>query len=119
MALIRIALPTYNLYGLLVRPRDVLGRLRPLSIVEHTFLLDDGKIAHTSGPGDVFRSGWLEEVLKDGGKLRVVDPTSSLDETYLRFANANRLLGVDWWDMNCRQTMAFIVSETRRQQWMM
>src|SRR5260370_1085491 len=61
-------LPQHDLYGLIVRPGDILGRTTPAAIFEHRFLLGfDGQIAHSPGPSDVFRSGWLAEVLKDGG----------------------------------------------------
>jgi hypothetical protein len=107
-------LPRYDLFGLVVRPGDVLGRTKPTSIFEHTFLLCfDGEIAHSSGPGDVFRPGRLEEILRDGGVLRVVDPTTSIEETQRRFIHANRLMGVGWWNMNCRQTTTFIVTVAR------
>ena len=112
--LIRTVLPKYDLAGSLVRPGDIVGRTKFGSIIEHTFLLGfDDEIAHSSGPGDVFRLGHLDEVLKDGGLLRIVDPTSSLLETDLRFAHANRILGVPWWDMNCHQTTEYIAQASR------
>src|SRR5580704_6914912 len=96
--LVRIALPIYDLFGLAVRPGDILGRTKIRSLIEHTFLLGfDGEIGHSSGPGDVFRPGKLDEVLKDDGIIRVVDATGSLEETYLRFAAANRIIDVPWW----------------------
>ena len=112
--LLRTELPVYNLFGLLARPGDVLGRQKWESFIEHRWLLGfDGEIAHSSGPGDVFRSGTIDEVLKDGGVLRVIHPTSSLDETYARFFHAKRLVGVPWWSMNCIDTTDFIVRSTR------
>jgi hypothetical protein len=117
--LIRTGLPKYDLAGLLVRPGDIIGRTKFGSIIEHTFLLGfDDEMAHSSGPGDVFRSGHLYEVLKDGGVLRVVDPTNSLRETELRFAHANRIVGVQWWSMNCHQTTDYIVQASRHP-WLM
>jgi len=112
-------LPQHDLYGLIVRPGDILGRTTPAAIFEHRFLLGfDGQIAHSPGPSDVFRSGWLAEVLKDGGVLRIVDPTSSLQETQRRFINANRLIGVSWWSMDCIRTTDFIAIASR-DPWMM
>jgi hypothetical protein len=107
-------LPEYNLAGLIVRPGDIVGRTKFGSIFEHRFLLAfDDEIGHSSGPGDVFRSGYLHEVLKDGGVLPVVDPTASLRETGLRLAHANQLLGIRWWDMNCHQTTYYIAQASR------
>jgi hypothetical protein len=112
--LVRTALPEYDLYGLLTRPGDVLGRTKPGSLIEHRWLLCfDWQIAHTAGPGDIFRSGTIDEVLKDGGSLRLVHPTASLDETFARLFHANRLVGINWWNMNCIQTTDFIVREAR------
>jgi hypothetical protein len=107
-------LPIYDLAGLLVRPGDIMGRTKFGSIIEHTFMLGfDYEIGHSSGPGDVFRPGHLHEILKDGGVLRVVDPTTSLRETELQFAHANRIVGVRWWDMNCHQTTEYIAQAGR------
>jgi hypothetical protein len=50
----------------------------------------------------------LQEILADGGLIRVVHPTYSLHESYRRFARANRVMGVSWWNMNCHQTTDFI-----------
>src|SRR5260370_2772308 len=112
-------LPQHDLYGLIVRPGDILGRTTHAAIFEHRFLLGfDGQIAHSPGPSDVFRSGWLAEVLKDGGVLRIVDPTSALQETQRRFINANRLIGVSWWSMDCIRTTDFIAIASR-DPWMM
>jgi hypothetical protein len=112
--IVRVALPTYDLYGLMTRPGDILGRTKPGSLIEHRALLwYDMDLAHTSGPGDVFRPGRIEEILKDGGWLRVVYPTNSVEETELRFLHATRLFGVRWWDMNCIQTTDFIVQQSR------
>jgi hypothetical protein len=107
-------LPQYSLAGLVVRPGDIIGRTKFGSIIEHTFLLGfNDEIAHSSGPGDFFRSGHICEVLRDGGILRVVDPTSSLRETQLRFAHANQIVGVRWWDMNCHHTTDYIARASR------
>ena len=107
-------LPRYELAGLVVRPGDIIGRTKFGSIIEHTFLLRSSNgIAHTAGPGDAFRPGWLDEVLKDGGVLQIVDATGSLRETRLRFAYANQIVGVLWWDMNCRQATNFIAKASR------
>src|ERR1039458_2892360 len=117
--LVMTDLPKYNLAGLLVRPGDIIGRTKFGSMIEPTFLLGfDNEIAHSSGPGDVFRSGHLHEVLKDGGVLRVVDATRSMRETELRFAHANQILGVRWWNMNCHQTTEYIVRASRNP-WLM
>lgn len=112
--IVMTGLPQYNLNGLMVKPGDIIGRTKFGSIIEHTFLLGfDSEVGHSAGPGDVFRSGHLHEVLKDGGILRVVDPTNSLRETELRFAYANQIAGVPWWNMNCHQTTGYIVQATR------
>jgi hypothetical protein len=106
---VRTGLPTYDIAGLLVRPGDILGRTKPGSIIEHRALIAfDGAIGHSSGPGDVFRPGALQEVLKDGGVIRVVYPTRSLEETEWRFVRANQIIGVPWWTMNCHTTTDFI-----------
>ena len=100
----------YNLYGLEVWPGDVLGRIKPGSLVEHEFLVAFyGNIAHSPGPFEFFRSGTLDEVLKDGGKLRVTRPTTSLEESLFRFDRASEIVGVSWWQMNCHQSMAHVV----------
>ena len=106
---VRTGLPTYDIAGLPVRPGDILGRTKPGSIIEHRALIGfDGMIGHSSGPGDVFRSGTLEEILKDGGVIRVVYPTRSLWETEWRLDRANRIMGASWWNMNCHTTTDFI-----------
>ncbi len=108
------SLPEYDLAGLSVRPGDIIGRTKFGSFIEHTFMLGfDDEIVHTSGPGDLFRLGSLEEVLKEGGILRVVDPTRSLQETQLRFAHARQIIGVPWWNMNCHQTTSYIAQAAR------
>jgi hypothetical protein len=112
--IVMTGLPEYRLGGLLVRPGDIVGRKKFGSLIEHTFLLGfDDEIAHSSGPGDFFRLGYIDEVLKEGGMLRVVDPTGSLRETQLRFAHANQIIGVPWWDMNCHQTTSYIAQASR------
>jgi hypothetical protein len=106
---IQTGLPTYSIAGLPARPGDILGRINPGSIIEHTFLVCfDGTIAHVSGPADVFRPGSIQEVLTPGAWMRVVSPTRSLAETQLRFARANRLMGVSWWNMDCHRTMGYV-----------
>lgn len=108
--LIRTGLPAYDIYGLTVRPGDILGRTKMGSIIEHRALICfDGEIGHVSGPSDVFRPGILDEVLNDGGIIRVVYPTRSLEETQWRFDRANQIMGVGWWEMNCHTTTDFIV----------
>jgi hypothetical protein len=98
----------------MTRPGDIVGRTKLGSLIEHRALLCyDLDIAHTSGPGDIFRPGRIEEILKDGGRIRVVYPTSSVEETELRLLHATRLFGVDWWHMNCIQTTDFIVQQSR------
>ena len=65
------ALPEYDLFGLVVRPGDILARTKPGSVIEHRAMVCfDGEIAHSAGPGDVFRPGQLQEILKDGGPAR-------------------------------------------------
>jgi hypothetical protein len=106
---VRTGLPTYQIGGLQFRPGDVLGRTKPGSLIEHRVLIGfDDAIAHSPGPGDVFRTGWLQDILADGGPIRVVNPTRSLQESELRFARANQVIGVSWWNMNCQQTTDFI-----------
>jgi len=108
---IRTGLPTYEIAGLPILPGDVLGRTKPGSLIEHRALIGfDGEVAHVSGPGDVFRLGTLQEILADGGLIRVVHPTDSLQESYRRFARAERIMGVSWWNMNCHQTTDFIAA---------
>ncbi len=68
----------------------------------------DGAIAHVSGPGDVFRRGALQEILTPGGRICIVSPTTSLEETWMRFARANKLMGISWWQMDCHRTTTFI-----------
>jgi len=104
-----MALPTYRIAGLLVRPGDILGRKNPGSAIWHHALLGFcNTIAHSPGPGDVFRFGVLQEILTPGARLRVVSPTTSTAETRRRIVRAGRLLGVSWWHMNCWQTATFI-----------
>ncbi len=111
---IRTGLPTFQIAGLSVRPGDILGRTEPGSIIEHRVLIGfDGVIAHVAGPGDVFRPGRLEDILADGGLMRVVHPTESLQESYRRFARAEQIMDVSWWDMNCHQTTDFIAGLPR------
>jgi hypothetical protein len=69
----------------------------------------DGAIAHVASPTDFFRPGQLEEVISDGGILRVVHPTRSLEETERRFQRANQIIGVSWWEMNCHASTDYIV----------
>jgi hypothetical protein len=108
---IRTGLPTYQIAGLPIRPGDVLGRTKPGSLIEHRALIGfDGEIAHVPGPGDVFRLGTLQEILANGGLIRVVHPTASLQESYRRFARAEQIMGVSWWNMNCHQTTDFIAA---------
>lgn len=107
-------LPKYNLFGLEASPGDILGRTKPGSLIEHRAMLCfDGEIVHTSGPGDIFRPGRLEEILKDGGVVRIVHATTSLEEMQRRLMHADRLIGVLWWDMNCHQTTDYIVHASR------
>jgi hypothetical protein len=80
------------------------------SIIEHRALIGfDGEIGHSSRLNDVFRPGAIEEILNDGGIIRVVYPTRSLQETEWRFSRANQIMGVSWWKMNCHTTTDFIV----------
>jgi hypothetical protein len=58
----------------------------------------------------VFRPGRLEDILADGGLIRIVHPTDSLQESYRRFARAGNIMGVSWWNMNCHQTTDFIAA---------
>jgi len=103
-------LPTYQIAGLPVRPGDVLGRTKWGSLIEHRALVGfNGAISHVPGPGDVFRPGTLQDILADGGQIRVVYPTNSVQESFRRFACADRIMGVSWWNMNCHQTTDFIV----------
>jgi hypothetical protein len=106
---IRTGLPTYQIAGLPVRPGDILGRLNPGSPIEHRAMIGfDGAIAHVSGPGDVFRCGALQEMLTPGARIRIVSPTTSLEETWMRFVRANQLMGISWWNMDCLRTTTFI-----------
>jgi hypothetical protein len=114
LMLVMIDLPKYQIAGLTVRPGDILGRRKPGSLIEHRVLVGfNGAIVHSSGPGDVFRPGLLQEVLKDGGVVRVVHRTASLDDTKGRFMRAERIIGIPWWRMNCIQTTDFIVQASR------
>jgi|ERR1035441_3580620 hypothetical protein len=95
--------------GFTYSPGDILGRTKFGSIVEHRFLAGfDGKIAHVPGPGHVFELGTLEDVLIEGGLLRVVSSSPSLAETYRRLNRAGRLMGISWWNMTCHATMEFV-----------
>jgi len=106
---VRTGLPTYQIAGLQFRPGDIFGRTKPGSLIEHRVLIGfDGAIAHSPGPGDVFRRGWLQDILADGGRIRVVNPTRSLQESELRFARADQIMSVSWWQMNCHATTDFI-----------
>lgn len=109
--IVRTGLPTYQLSsGFTYRPGDIVGRTKFGSVIEHRFLVGfDGEIAHSPGPGEVFRMGTLQEVLQDGGLLRMLNPSPSLEETYRRFERANMLMRVSWWNMTCHATVGFIV----------
>jgi hypothetical protein len=112
--LIRTGLPTYQIAGLQFRPGDIFGRTKPASIIEHRVLIGfDGVIAHSPGPGDVFRPGRLQDILANGGLIRVVHPTGSLEESEWRFARAEQIMGVPWWNLNCHQTTDFIAGLPR------
>jgi hypothetical protein len=111
--------PRYEIGGLIAQPGDILGRTKFGSFIEHRVLLGfDGEIVHTTGPGDVFHPDWLDEILKDGGFVRVVYPTVSPEERQRRFIYAERLLGVPWWNMNCHQTTNLIVWASKNPSWM-
>jgi hypothetical protein len=100
----------YVIYGLEVRPGDVLGRIQPGSAIEHEFLVGfDGAIAHVPDIRDVFRSGMIDDVLNPGGRLRVTRPTRSLEESEFRFARAKEIMGTSWWSMNCHEAMDYVV----------
>jgi len=109
--IVRTSLPTYQLSnGFTCRPGDILGRTKFGSLIEHRFLVGfDAEIAHSPGPSEAFRTGTLQEVLQDGGLLRMLNPSPSLEETYRRFERANMLMGVSWWNMTCHATVDFIV----------
>jgi hypothetical protein len=110
--IVRTGLPTYHLDNeFTYRPGDVLGRKKFGNIIEHRFLVGfDGAIAHSPGPGQVFQIGNIQDVLTDGGLLHVIDPSPSLEETDRRFARADALMGMAWWNMNCHMTVNFIVA---------
>ena len=103
-------LPTYTLSnGFSWRPGDILGRRKFTSPIEHRFLAGfDGEIAHTPGPSEVFQLSTIDQVLKDGGFLRVINPSPSLAETHRRFSRAEMIMGVSWWNMTCHATVDFI-----------
>lgn len=104
-------LPTDNIAGLIVRPGDILGRTKPGSPFEHTFMLGyDRTIMHSPGPGDVFRADWLQTVLNPGSRIRIVNQSPSIQETQRRFARAEWIVGTPWWNMYCHQTTDFIVA---------
>jgi len=103
-------LPVYEIAGVRTRPGDINGFTAFGSLIEHTWLHGFyGQIAHVASPADFFRLGQVEEVLKNGGKFRVVHPTHSLEETQRRFQRANQIMGVSWWEMNCHATTDYIV----------
>jgi hypothetical protein len=106
-------LPQYEIAdGFSLTVGDVLGRKRPDSLFEHQVLVAfNGAVLHSPGPGEVFRWGTLDEVLEPGGRLRIVYPTRSGDETFRRLARAQQILGVPWWNMHCQQTMEFVVGQ--------
>ena len=109
--IILTGLPTHRLSnGFTYRPGDILGRTKIGSLIEHRFLVGfDGEIAHSPGPGDVFQLGTMQTVLAEGGVLRTINRSPSLEETYRRFGRANMLMGVSWWNMTCHATVDFIV----------
>src|ERR1035441_10912361 len=104
-------LPTCTLSnGFTYRPGDILGRTKFGSIIEHRFLVGfDEQIAHVPSASDVFQLGTLQDVLAEGGILRVINPSPSLQETYRRFSRAEMIIGVSWWNMTCHATADFIV----------
>ena len=104
-------LPQYEIVnGFRITAGDILGRTKPNSLIEHRVLVSfEGMVFHSPEPGDVFRGGTLDEVLAPGGQLRIVHPTHSMEETFLRLTRAQQILGVPWWNMNCHQTTDFIV----------
>jgi hypothetical protein len=106
-----MGLPTYSLSnGFTYRPGDILGRTNFNSIIEHRFLVGfDGEVAHSPGPGQVFQIGTLQDVLVEGGILRVIHRSPSLQETNRRFDRAQMLMGVSWWNLTCHATVNFIV----------
>src|ERR1035441_4725925 len=112
------ALPIYDIFGLLVRPVEAFGRTNPGSPIEHRVLIGfDGAIAHVPGPADVFRPGRLQDILTPGARIRIVNPTRSLEETDFRFSRANQLMGVPWWNMDCHRTADFIAG-FRQNSWL-
>jgi len=99
----------YQIAGLTAAYGDILERQNPGSLIGHRFLLGyDGAIAHVPSMSDVFRYDRLEDVLTPGAQLRIIYPSRSREESELRFARANQIMGVAWWDMNCHQTMDFV-----------
>jgi hypothetical protein len=104
-------LPKYGIgQGFSVKPGDILGRTKRGSLIEHRALVSfDGAVFHSPGPGDIFRAGWLGDVIAPGDTLRVVHPTNSWEETEQRINRAMYILDVPWWNMNCHQTTDFIV----------
>jgi hypothetical protein len=111
LMIVLTGLPTCRLSnGFTYRPGDILGRTKFGSPFEHRFLVCfDGVVAHSPGPGQVFQLGTLQEVLANGGVLRVIHRSPSLEETYRRLNRANRLMGVSWWNMTCHASVDFIV----------
>jgi hypothetical protein len=108
--IVQTGLPTLSLSsGFSCRPGDIIGRTKFGSLIEHRFLVGfDGEIAHSPGPGQVFQLGTLQDVLKEGGVLCMINPSTSLEETYRRFARADRLMGIPWWNMTCHAAVNFI-----------
>jgi hypothetical protein len=51
-------------------------------------------------------------VLSSGGWLREVYPGVSEEDAQRRFNQADQIMGISWWQMNCHQTMDFIVLDT-------
>jgi hypothetical protein len=104
-------LPEYGIVeGFAVKPGDILGRTQRGSLIEHRALIGfDGVVYHSPVPGDVFRAGWLSDVIAPGDRIRVVHPTKSWEETERRINRAMQILDVPWWNMNCHQTTDFIV----------
>ena len=104
-------LPKYEIIdGFTIKPGEVLGRTKPGALFEHRALVSfNGAVFHSPAPGDVFRPGSLQEVLAPGGRIRIVYPSNSWEETARRIARAEQILGMPWWNMNCHQTTDFVV----------
>lgn len=102
--------PRYNLFeDFTVGLGDIVGRTLPGSFIEHTFIIDYLGIIHSAGPGAVFERDRLQKVLVPGSRMRIINPSHSWEETRRRLARAEQIIGVPWWNMNCHQTMEFIV----------